>query len=175
MPDAFDAIAQVQAERFDAIDTELAEKVHDPLRCPAHLLGFLAWSRGLDYWDPSWSDSVKRQLILATPANLRIRGTRQAIDNALEAFAASLTVSEWWEQSPVGARGTGLATIALGADIGTSVDAQTTIVQLLARESRKAMHWTVAVGVGGFVAIASESRARVTALYQFSGGEQTGA
>lgn len=174
MPNAYDAIAEVMAERFGAIDTKLAEKVRNPLTCPAHLLGHLAWSRGLDYWDSSWSESVKRQLILLTPANLRIRGTRRAINNALAAFAADLTVEEWWEQDPEGTPGTGIATIALGADIGVDVDAQALIVLLLSRESRKSMHWELALGVGGFCAIGDEARARVTTLYQYS-GEQTGA
>ena len=173
MSNAYDAFIQVARERFEAIDTKQAEKSRDALRAPSHLLGHLAWSRGVDYWG-EWSDDVKRQIINQNPANLRIRGTRQAINTALAPFAAELVIEEWWEQDPVGDAGTATATVSLGASIGLDADVQELIVRLLKRESRKSVHWDLVIGISGFCAIGDEARARVTSLYQFS-GVQSGA
>lgn len=173
MSNAYDAFVQVCRERFEAIDTKAAERSRDALRAPAALLGHLAWSRGVDYWG-EWSDNVKRQVIDQNPVNLRKRGTRDAINVALAPFAAELTVEEWWEQDPEGDAGTATATVSLGANLGLDGDAQELVLRLLARESRKSIHWDLVLGVSGFTAIGDEGRARATSLYQFS-GVQTGA
>lgn len=165
---SYDALVQVERERLEALRHQAISRARDPLRADAELLGHLAWSRGLDYYG-NWGLSVKRQVINQTPANLRIRGTRAAIENALAPFAADLKITEWWERTPEGQPGTGTAEIALGADIGTDSDVQSLILQVLRRESRKSFHWDLVVGVSGSAAIAAESRGRVTVLYQFSG------
>lgn len=168
MPKSADCILQVFQERFDALDTKMPEKARDPLRAPAHLLGHLAWSRGLDYWG-DFSLSTKRQLANLAPANLRIRGTRAAIDNAVAAFATELEIEEWWETDPEGIPGTATATIAEGSYLETDPATQSIIVRLLARESRKSIHWLVITLISGLDALASEARSRVGTLYQFSG------
>lgn len=165
---AYDALIAVMAERIDAIDTGAVRRARDPLRAPARLLGHLAWSRGLDYWG-EWSETAKRQLVNDTPANMRIRGTREAIDNALAAFAAELVIEEWWERDPVGPRGTATATVALGASLGADASAQDLVSRLLERESRLSVHWALVLGVGGYSSVTQAAYARVTSLYTYTG------
>ena len=170
---AYQAYIQVARERFEALDTKTAQKTRDPLQAPVSLLGHLGWSRGLDYWG-DWTEAEKRALINQAPANLRIRGTRQAINNALEAFSQELTIEEWWEQTPEGVPGTATVTAPVGATLLENQESQALVVRLLARESRKSIHWTLILGVDGECSIGDEARLRVTSLYQFS-GEQSGA
>lgn len=170
---AYDALLQVIAERLGAIDTKLPEKCRDALRVPEALLGHLAWSRGLDYWG-EFSLATKRALANQAPANLRIRGTRAAINNAIAAFATELELEEWWEQDPQGDRGTATATIVNGSYLETDAAAQDTVARLLLREGRRAVHVLLVTLIGGTDAIADEQKARFGQLYQYS-GVQTGA
>lgn len=173
MPKAFDAILTVMKERFYALDTKMPEKARDADECPAALLGHLGWSRGLDYWG-DWTEEQKRALIKSTPANLRIRGTRAAINAAVAAFATELTLEEWFEQSPEGDPGTARATVESGSFVESDPEALQTILDLLEREGRKSIHWTLIVAIAGTDAIGDEARGRVASLYQYTGA-QTGA
>lgn len=168
-PSAKDAFIQVARERFAALDTQIPARSRDSDVSPASQLPHLAWSRGLDYWSADWTEEQKRALIKQAPANLRRRGTRAAIDSAVEAFGAELTIEEWWEQTPEGTPGTATATIAPGSPLETDAEALATIRRLLEREGRRSIHWTVAATVTGAPAIGDEARARVTSLCQFSG------
>jgi phage tail P2-like protein len=173
MTSAYDALNQVAAERFSALDTKLPEKGRDPMRIHESQLGHLAWSRGLDYWG-DFTLATKRALANQAPANLRIRGTRAAIDNAIAAFATELELEEWWETDPQGARGTATATIVSGSYLETDAEGQDTVARLLLREGRRAVHCTLITLVAGVDAIGDEQHARVGQLYHFS-GVQTGA
>lgn len=173
MTSSYDALNEVIAERLDAIDTKQPEKARDALVCQEALLPHLAWSRGVDYWG-DFPLATKRALINLMPANLRIRGTRAAINNAIAAFDTELELEEWWEQDPVGDRGTATATIADGSYLETDAEGQDTIVRLLLREGRRAVHCKLVTVIAGTDAIGDEQSLRIGQLYQFS-GEQTGA
>lgn len=173
MTNARDALLEVIAERFDAIDTKLPEKARDPMRCPEALLGHLAWSRGVDYWG-DFPLATKRALANSAPARLRIRGTRGAIMDAIVAFQAELILEEWWEQVPEGDRGTATATIVDGSYVETDAVAQEAIVRLIEREGRMAVHCTLVNLIQGSAPIQTAQSLRVGMLYQFS-GVQTGA
>lgn len=173
MTSAYDALNEVVAERFGALDTKLPEKGRDPLRVHEVQLGHLAWSRGLDYWG-DFSLATKRALVTQAPANLRIRGTRAAINSAIAAFAAELELVEWWETDPQGDRGTATATIVSGSYLETDAATQDNVSRLLLREGRRAVHCLLVALVAGVAAIGDEQRARFGQLYYFS-GVQTGA
>lgn len=173
MSSAYEALNQVIAERLGAIDTKLPEKCRDPLRVPEPLIGHLGWSRGLDYWG-DFTLATKRALVNQAPANLRIRGTRAAINSAIAAFAAELELEEWWEQDPVGDRGTAKATIVAGSYLETDAEAQDTVARLLLREGRRAVHCALIALIEGAPLVQTAQIGRAAMLYQFS-GVQTGA
>lgn len=166
---AYDALVQVMRERFAAIDTQTPRRACNPDVSPESQLAHLAWSRGLDYWSDDWTEAQQRAFVRQVAANRRRRGTRAAIDTAVAAYDTELTLEEWWEQTPEGNPGTGIATVESGSFVETDADALDTIRRLLSRESRKALHWTIAVGITGSIAVAAEARVRVTSLCQFSG------
>ena len=47
--------------------------------CPANLLPWLAWERGIDVWRDDWSDDYKREMISNIGAIKRKKGTHWAI------------------------------------------------------------------------------------------------
>jgi len=54
-------------------------------RCPTDFLPWLAWAVGVEEWDSAWPESVKRDVISATPDIRRHRGTVWAVREALRA------------------------------------------------------------------------------------------
>ena len=73
------ALEQVGAARYP-LPAALVSDVWDPAKCPAHLLGYLAWSLSLDLWDDSWPETKKRSVcrrafdlhrLKCTPAGIR--------------------------------------------------------------------------------------------------------
>jgi phage tail P2-like protein len=174
MPEAYTSFLEVLGSRLEPLNTDAPAEVRDATTVPLPLLAHLAWSRGLDYWDSTWAEPIKRQLTNDTPANLRIRGTRAAIDTALATFTASLDIQEWFEQSPEGLPGTATATVLPGSALANDTEGQTTISKILEREGRLSTHWALLVGDIGSSAIAPAGAARVTVLTQYS-GVQSGA
>lgn len=67
---------------------------------PNVLLPWLAWSRRVEVWDSNWSDEQKRAVIKASFEVHRKKGTVGAVKNALAALGVSLTVVEWFNDTP---------------------------------------------------------------------------
>lgn len=92
---------------LDYIDISVIETIWDAWACPQAYLPWLAWAMSLDTWDDSWPEVVKRQAIADAPDYHRIKGTRLAVDRALALLGSPYTLTEWWERTPPGRRGTG--------------------------------------------------------------------
>jgi phage tail P2-like protein len=99
------AIDGSQAVRIDGIDVPIRD-LWNPDRCPAIVLPWLAWAVSVDEWDPSWSESQQRQVIKNSPIVHRHKGTRGAMEAALESLGFGVEVIEWWEKVPKGTPGT---------------------------------------------------------------------
>jgi phage tail P2-like protein len=86
----------------------LLDTLWDPSRCPSNLLPWFGWALSNDIWYDNPDDLVqeslrRRQLIRSSSFVHQHKGTRAAIQQALDAFAnASVTLTEWWEQTPRG-------------------------------------------------------------------------
>lgn len=78
----------------------------NPHTCPVHMLPFLAWAFSVDHWSPDWPERVKREVIAASFQVHRIKGTRLAVDRALEAMGVDIEITEWFETTPHLPRGT---------------------------------------------------------------------
>jgi len=169
--DAYSAFLQTAAARFAAIDPEWPRKVQHANTCPSSMLGHLAWSRGLDYWSTSWTETEKRELIRTTPLRLRLRGTRAAIESAVEAFGGELFITEWWQLDPHATRMTAYVQGSVGGSIGLELerDIQTALLAVIEREGRKSVSWYLTIGVAGITGIAVDARCRITSLWQHSG------
>lgn len=88
------------------IDPSVIETIWDAWRCPAKLLPWLAWALSVDVWDDGWSEIVKRQAIADSPYYHRIKGTKRAVLSALALSSRPATITEWFQRTPIGRRGT---------------------------------------------------------------------
>lgn len=95
------AMSGVDARLLDA-PTQLIRAVWSPDECPAHLLPYLAAAWSVDHWNPAWPESVKREVIRRAPEIHRLKGTRRAMQRALDALGIKTRIVEWFEQTPRG-------------------------------------------------------------------------
>lgn len=82
--------------RPDTIPVDL-RKLWNPDECPVALLPYLAWALSVDRWDKNWPEQVKRDVIKASWAVHRKKGTRAAIRDAIEPLGYNTMITEWWE------------------------------------------------------------------------------
>lgn len=73
---------------------------------PSDFLSILAWQFSVDRWQDDWSDDVKRAQIKNSIKVHTYKGTNFALRQIVESFGYSLTVHEWWQESPMNAPGT---------------------------------------------------------------------
>lgn len=94
--------------------TELNTNLSSLIRvddAPADFLSILAWQFSVDRWQDDWPDEVKRAQIKNSIKVHTYKGTNFALRSIVESFGYSLTVHEWWQESPVNEPGTFQITI----------------------------------------------------------------
>ena len=85
--------------RLSDVSVPIAE-LWNPWTCPVLLLPWLAWALSVDEWDSAWSEKQKRATIAAAVQVHRIKGTRGALQRALDALGYTVRIREWFEESP---------------------------------------------------------------------------
>ena len=73
----------------------------DPLKCPEHLLPWLAWALSVDEWDNNWSVSIQREVIANSTQVHRAKGTVSGVRKALASLNANIALTEWWQNGGV--------------------------------------------------------------------------
>lgn len=110
MPDSISGDAQVSATAR-AIDPQLrliSEAVDRPLilaaidDLSAGVLEHLAVQYDVTSWDSAWPIETKRAVLKTAIADKRKMGTRGAVQRAIEAVAPIATLTEWWQENPMG-------------------------------------------------------------------------
>lgn len=81
----------------EALPAEIVGHLWDPDNCPENLLPWLAWALSVDHWDSTWTENSKRQAIKDSIFVHRKKGTRGAIDRALNALDLRVDIKEWFE------------------------------------------------------------------------------
>lgn len=112
-------ITQVGKAAFDLPTIRVVKDIDD---VPSQFLPFIAWQRSVDYWDESWQDSLKRNVIKNSREQHRIKGTAAAIKRALEPFGYEVNLIEWFKAVPNLVQGT--FNLELNV-IGKSLNAET--------------------------------------------------
>lgn len=94
-----------------AIDTELAS-VTALCRVPSLFaridqldsttLDHLAWQFDSKIWRDSWPLNLKRSVIKTVILEKSKKGTRAALQNAVQSLGSAVAITEWWETSPLG-------------------------------------------------------------------------
>lgn len=70
--------------------------------CPAALLPWLAWAMSVDQWEPDWTETQRREVVRRSVAVHRVKGTRGALQRAVNALGYTVRVREWFEEDPQG-------------------------------------------------------------------------
>lgn len=78
----------------------------DPWNCPIELLPWLAWAVSVDSWRTHWSEEVKRRTVANSLDLHRIKGTRPAVELAIESLGLEYRLLEWFQESPKSEPGT---------------------------------------------------------------------
>lgn len=97
---------------------------------PSDFLSILAWQFSVDRWQDDWPDEVKRAQIKNSIKVHSHKGTNYALRQIVESFGFSLTVHEWWQESPMNAPGTFQLTIDTNGKTLSERD-EKTLVDLL--------------------------------------------
>lgn len=84
----------------------LIDRLRNPTTCPLSVLPWLAYERSVDEWNEEWSEEQKRQVTARSISVHKKKGTRGAVEEALEALGIGVRVLEWWEVEPQATRGT---------------------------------------------------------------------
>lgn len=90
-------LEMVIRHQFAGLPVDVLRQFWNPATCPAHLLPHLARQRSVDVWQDYWSNSIKRNVIAASISLHRIKGTRAAIEMALDALNQDYAFVEWFE------------------------------------------------------------------------------
>lgn len=77
-----------------------------PERCPVALLPYLAWAFSVDRWEAGWSEATKRQVIRSAWFVHAHKGTLGSLRRVVEPLGYRIRVTEWWQTTPTGPRGT---------------------------------------------------------------------
>lgn len=92
--------ALATANAYD-VDTDVIRAYVDPARCPAHLLGVLAWDWHVDEYDAAKTDAQRRALIAASWELHQYKGTAWAVLEALRAIGyPAVRLTEWFDAAP---------------------------------------------------------------------------
>lgn len=84
-------LERVSGKRIEALPIPV-RSLHSFADCPAVLLPWLAWERSVDYWRDDWSEQTKRDVIAASVAVHRKKGTLTAVRQAIAATGLQATV-----------------------------------------------------------------------------------
>ncbi|MDW1507438.1 phage tail protein I [Vibrio sp. Vb5031] len=78
----------------------------DPWNCPIELLPWLAWAVSVDSWHSHWPEDMKRRTVANSLDMHRIKGTRPAVELAIESLGLEYRILEWFQESPRAEPGT---------------------------------------------------------------------
>jgi phage tail P2-like protein len=90
----------------------------------------LAWARSVDRWDLAWSEPFKRSVIANAWDVHQHKGTVAALRRIIEQTGYLLDVVEWWQEEPVGERGTFRLDVSV-LDIGITDDLYAELERLI--------------------------------------------
>ncbi|MBP4976394.1 phage tail protein I [Acinetobacter baumannii] len=76
------------------------------INVPSQFLPHLAWEKSVDRWQQNWPENIKKEQIKNAFQVHKYKGTNYALRKIVEAFGYSLTIYEWWQESPANEPGT---------------------------------------------------------------------
>ena len=111
--------------------------ITNPDLAPDNILPWLAWAVSVDDWSDNWPKVIKREMIKNSISLHQIKGTKRAIQKALEIIGVAGEIVEWWELNPRMTPHSFNITAYLndnineGADVIIGLDTQQTLINLI--------------------------------------------
>ncbi|UIJ38730.1 phage tail protein I [Desulfobaculum bizertense] len=85
--------------RIDRIPVPIA-RLYNPDDCPVEFLPWLAWALSVDAWESSWSEAQKRRAVKNAIWIHKHKGTRGAVERAVQTLGYRIRILEWWQERP---------------------------------------------------------------------------
>lgn len=130
-----------------------------PERCPLIALPYLAWAVRVQTWDSRWNERTKRRVVATSLDVHRIRGTRPAVEKALESMGADCEITEWFED-PTGTMQRGTFAVKVRVKEGVSEIPNPNFANQLkevvseAKPASRPFSLTMSIGVGTEMGVA---------------------
>ena len=109
-------------------------------------LDHVAYGWDASVWRDSWPISLKRSILKNVVREKRKKGTRRAVEEAVESIQGAATIQEWWEMEPKGEPHTFTVFATLGKIDGTiDSELQDDLIALIndAKPVRSHFHFVV--------------------------------
>lgn len=129
--------------RLDEVDVPVGD-LWSPARCPLALLPWLAWTLGVETWDPDWPEETKRQFVAEAFAVHREKGTPAAIRRVLRLIGAVYELVE----GPAGGLARMTARVTIFNSESIALDSLADVQAALDRAKRASLHLTVTLQSG---------------------------
>lgn len=93
------ALEATHAERIESLPVPI-KQIQRPFLTPRKYIPWLAWDKGVTWWEDDWTDIQKRDVIRSAAEVNKRRGTPGALKRALSATDISIDVIEWFQVEP---------------------------------------------------------------------------
>ena len=126
--------------------------VTNPDLAPDNILPWLAFSVSVDDWSDNWPKVIKREMIKNSISLHQIKGTKRAIQKALEIIGVAGEIVEWWELNPRMTPHSFNITAYLndnineGADVIIGLDTQQKLINLIENVKPARSHFNFKLG-----------------------------
>lgn len=132
---------------------EIVKQLFDPWACPLAFLPWLAFFESVDAWNDAWPETTKRSVIANAQTVHRHKGLAGGLTDSLAALGVELDIKEWWQQDPIGERGTMQLTLWI-TENSPAIDNAFVgdILRTIEQNKRLSIHYTFKLGVDFFPA-----------------------
>ena len=126
--------------------------VTNPDLAPDNILPWLAFSVSVDDWSDNWPKVIKREMIKNSISLHQIKGTKRAIQKALEIIGVAGEIALWWELNPRMTPHSFNITAYLndnineGADVIIGLDTQQKLINLIENVKPARSHFNFKLG-----------------------------
>ena len=126
--------------------------ITNPDLAPDNILPWLAFSVSVDDWSDNWPKVIKREMIKNSISLHQIKGTKRAIQKALEIIGVAGEIVEWWELNPRMTPHSFNITAYLndnineGADVIIGLDTQQKLINLIENVKPARSHFNFKLG-----------------------------
>ena len=126
--------------------------ITNPDLAPDNILPWLAWAVSVDDWSDNWPKVIKREMIKNSISLHQIKGTKRAIQKALEIIGVAGEIALWWELNPRMTPHSFNITAYLndnineGADVIIGLDTQQKLINLIENVKPARSHFNFKLG-----------------------------